>query len=192
MLEGYVYMYEYMILVISWVITFCIVCAIITIISVKIFEWTEYRNEENYSIIWGRGGKKPGPTNKDIDDLKRKFEFLKELTENLGQIGELMKQISISLQAQIDDLSQRGEIMNKISDNLQAQIVNLQAQVVKLDQKGELMEQISTNLQAQVDELADRKGKRRPSSNFNILKAEINKVINDNNEQDNGANSPAN
>ena len=181
MLEGY----ELMILVISWVITICIAGAIIVIMSAKVYEWVEYRDEEDYSIIWGRGGKKPEPSNKDIDDLKRKFEFLKELTENLGQIGELMKQISISLQAQIDNLSQRGEIMNKISDNLQAQIV-------KLDQKGELMEQISTNLQAQVDELADRKRERQPSSDFSILKAEINKVINDNNEQNNGTNSPTN
>ena len=71
----------------------------------------------------------------------------------------------------MDDLSQRGELMKQVSDNLQAQI---------------------NNLQAQVEELADRKGKRRPSSNFNILKAEIDKLINDDNEQDNGANSPTN
>ena len=142
MLEGYVYMYEYMILVISWVITFCIVCAVITIISVKIFEWTEYRNEENYSIIWGRGGKKPEPSNEDIVNLRKDFEFLNEVTKNLSQRTELMKQISINLQAQIDELTSKV-----ISE---------------------------------------------PSSEFNLLRTEINKLISDDNEQDNGANSPTN
>lgn len=164
-------MYELMILVISWVITICIVGAIIVITSVKVYEWTEYRDEEGYSIIWGRYGKVLEPTNEDILDLRKKFEFLKELTENLSQSVPLMKEISTNLQTQMDDLSQRGELMKQVSDNLQAQI---------------------NNLQAQVDELADRKGKRRPSSDFSILKAEINKVINDNNEQDNGTNPPTN
>ena len=131
-------MYELMILVISWVITICIVGAIIVITSVKIYEWTEYRDEEDYSIIWGRGGKKPEPTNEDIADLRKNFEFLNEVTKKLSQITELLKQMSADHQAQID------EIVSKI---------------VELD----------------------------PS-----LRTKINKLINGNNEQDNGANSPAN
>ena len=135
-------MYELMILVISWVITICIVGAIIVITSVKIYEWTEYRDEEDYSIIWGRGGKKPEPTNEDILNLRKEFEFLNEVTKNLGQRLELLNQISINLQAQIDELTSKV-----ISE---------------------------------------------PSSDFSILKAEISKVINDNNEQNNGTNSPTN
>jgi len=100
MLEGY----EYMILVISWVMTFCIVGGIITITSVKIYEWIEYRDEEDYSIIWGRGGKKPEPSNKDIVDLRKKFEFLDKVTENLSQRTELLQQMSANHQAQIDEI----------------------------------------------------------------------------------------
>jgi len=100
MLEGY----EYMILVISWVMTFCIVGGIITITSVKIYEWIEYRDEEDYSIIWGRGGKKPEPSNKDIVNLRKKFEFLDKVTENLSQRTELLQQMSANHQAQIDEI----------------------------------------------------------------------------------------
>lgn len=93
-----------MILVISWVMTFCIVGGIITITSVKIYEWIEYRDEEDYSIIWGRGGKKPEPSNKDIVDLRKKFEFLDKVTENLSQRTELLQQMSANHQAQIDEI----------------------------------------------------------------------------------------
>lgn len=137
MLEGYVCM----ILVISWVITACIIGAIITITFVKINEWIDYRDEEDYSIIWGRGGKKPEPSNEDIDYLRKKFYLLDEVTKILGQKVELLKQISINLQAQVD------ELIGKVS---------------------------------------------RPGSESNILQADINKLINDINEQDNGANSPTN
>lgn len=135
MLEGYVYM----ILVISWVITACIIGAIITITFVKINEWINYRNEEDYSIIWGRGGKKPEPSDEDIDDLRKKFYLLDEVTKILGQKVELLKQISINLQAQVDELI--GKVVS------------------------------------------------RPGSESSILQADINKLINDINEQDNGANS---
>jgi len=93
-----------MILVISWVMTFCIVGGIITITSVKIYEWIEYRDEEDYSIIWGRGGKKPEPSNKDIVNLRKKFEFLDKVTENLSQRTELLQQMSANHQAQIDEI----------------------------------------------------------------------------------------
>lgn len=131
-------MYELMVLVISWVITMCIVGAIIVITSVKVYEWIEYRDEEDYSIIWGRHGKKPEPSNKDILNMRKEFEFLNEVTKNLSQRIETMKQMSASHQARID------EIVSKI---------------VELD----------------------------PS-----LRTKINKLINDNNEQDNGANSSTN
>ena len=135
MLEGYVHM----ILVISWVITACIIGAIITITFVKINEWIDYRDEEDYSVIWGRGGKKPEPSNEDIDDLREKFYLLDEVTKILGQKVELLKQISINLQAQVDELI--GKVVS------------------------------------------------RPGSESNILQADINKLINDINEQDNRANS---
>jgi hypothetical protein len=96
--------YELMILVISWVITICIVGAIIVITSAKVYEWLEYRDEEDYSIIWGRGGKKPEPDNKDIVNLRKKFEFLDKVTENLSQRTELLQQMSANHQAQIDEI----------------------------------------------------------------------------------------
>jgi hypothetical protein len=100
MLEGF----EYMILVISWVITFCIVGAIIVITWVKVYEWIEYRDEEGYSIIWGRYGKVPEPTNEDILDLRKKFEFLDEVTKNLNQRIKLLQQMSSNHQGQIDEI----------------------------------------------------------------------------------------